>query len=100
VLKDACLAQNKSKVKINKWIAIPRLKDYEDFLVKWHRLTKNLRAFYGEHADEAVIKAINIQFLQIFYFTPYDLGDFYEDFHSRMKKMLDMLETMGVSGKI
>ena len=100
VLKDACLAQNKSKVKINKWIGIPRLKDYEDFLVKWHRLTKNLRAFYGEHADEAVIKAINIQFLQIFYFTPYDSDDFYEDFYNRMKKMLDMLETMGVSGKI
>lgn len=101
VLKDACLAPNKSKVKISKWLGVPRLKEYERFLVEWHRLTKHLRAFYGEHVEEeAVIKAINIQFLQIFYLTPYDPDDFYEDFHSRRKKMQAVLEAMGVSGEI
>ncbi|MBR3810745.1 MAG: YkgJ family cysteine cluster protein [Agathobacter sp.] len=101
VLKDACLAPNKSKVKISKWLGVPRLKEYERFLVEWHRLTKYLRAFYGEHVEEeAVIKAINIQFLQIFYLTPYDSDDFYEDFHSRRKKMQAVLEAMGVSGEI
>ena len=70
VLKDACPAPNKSKVKINKWLNIPHLRDYEKFLVEWHGLTKRLRAFYVEcEQDEAVIKAINMKFLQIFYLT-------------------------------
>ena len=83
VLKDACPAPNKSKVKISKWLGVPNLKSYEKFLVEWHELTKRLRRIYAEHADEeTAIKAINMKFLQIFYLTPYQGEDFYEAFLS------------------
>ena len=97
VLKDACPAPNKSKVKINKWLGLPNLKAYEKFLVEWHALTKMLRAYYEEHMqEEAVIKAINMKFLQIFYLTPYEEEDFYEVFQMRMNEMKNFLNTLGI----
>lgn len=97
VLKDACPAPNKSKIKINKWLNVPNLKAYESFLVEWHGLTKMLREYYGEHMeDEAVIKAVNMKFLQIFYLTPYMEEEFYQDFEKRMEEMNRFLETLGI----
>ena len=97
VLKDACPAPNKSKVKINKWLGVPNLKEYEKFLVEWHGLTKKLRAFYEIHMEEEnVIKAVNMKFLQIFYLTPYDTNEFYPVFDERLKEMKMFLEILGV----
>ncbi len=88
LLEGACPAPNKSKVKINKWLNVPRLKEYEQFLIQWHALTKSLRCFYGQNQEnEALIKAINMQFLQIFYLTPYTSEDFYPQFRERMGKI-------------
>lgn len=97
VLKDACPAPNKSKVKINKWLSIPNLKVHEKFLVEWHDLTKMLRGYYAEQTqEEAMIKAINMKFLQIFYLTPYVEEDFYEVFQKRMDEMKTFLNTLGI----
>ncbi len=97
VLKDACPAPNKSKVKINKWLGVPNLKSYEKFLVEWHGLTKKLREFYAEHSEEEnAIKAINMKFLQTFYLTPY-ADDFYQEFDKRMEEMDYVLRTLGIN---
>lgn len=97
VLKDACPAPNKSKVKINKWLGVPNLKAYEKFLVEWHALTKMLRAYYGEHMEEeAVIKAVNMKFLQIFYLTPYVEDEFYAAFEMRKREMENFMEMLGI----
>lgn len=96
VLKDACPAPNKSKVKINKWLSMPNLKGYEKFLVDWHGLTKYLRGFYAEHSeDENVIKAINMKFLQVFYLETYESEDFYQEFEKRMQIMAEFLRVLG-----
>ncbi len=96
VLKDACSAPNKSKIKINKWLGIPNLKNYEMFLVKWHELTKGLRAFYAENLEEeAVIKALNMKFLQVFYLTPYETEDFYKTMDERIAEFRQFLESVG-----
>ena len=98
VLKDACPAPNKSKVKINKWLNVPRLKDYEKFLTEWHELTKKLRAYYAGHIeDEAIIKAVNMKFLQTFYLIPYGEAEFYSAFENRMVEMKAFLETLGIN---
>lgn len=97
VLKDACPAPNKSKVKISKWLGIPNLKSYEKFVVEWHGLTKLLRGIYAEHAQEdAVIKAINMKFLQTFYLMPYQTEDFYQAFEERRKEMRNFLASLGI----
>lgn len=97
VLEDACPAPTKSKVKINKWLGVPCLKDYEGFLVEWHALTKGLRAFYAENTDnDAVTKAVNMQFLQNFYLLPYVADDFYPQFSERKERMYAFLNTLGI----
>lgn len=98
VLRDACPALNKSKVKINKWLNVPRIKDYEKFLVEWHGLTKALRAYFEEHSDdEAVNKAINMKFLQIFYMAPYEEEDLYAEFSKRYEEMNLFLQNLGIN---
>ena len=97
VLEDACPVPNKSKVKIEKWLNIPRIRDYETFLIKWHSLTKGLRLFYEDNQEsEAVIKAVNMQFLQIFYLTPYGEDSFYPQFEERIEKMNAFLSQLQI----
>lgn len=97
LLEDACPMQGKTKMKVNKWLNMPRIKDYEHFLAVWHGLTKGLRAFYADNADnDAVIKAVNMKFLQMFYLTPYEDSDFYLQFHARMESMNVFLKQMGI----
>lgn len=97
VLKDACPAPNKSKVKINKWLGVSNLKAYEKFLVEWHALTKMLRAYYAEHKeDEEIIKAVNMKFLQIFYLTSYVEDEFYAAFETRKSEMDQFLNVLGI----
>ena len=97
VLKDACPAPNKSKIKINKWLGVPNIKEYEKFLVEWHTFTKLLRAIYAEHKEEeAVIKAINMKFLQSFYLTPYQTEDFYKEVEERHAEFRQFLRSVGL----
>lgn len=97
VLEDACPVPNKSKVKIEKWLNVPRIREYEDFLVKWHSLTKGLRLFYEDNQEnEAVIKAVNMKFLQIFYLAPYKEDSFYPQFEERMGKMNAFLSELQI----
>ena len=96
VLKDGCPAPNKSKVKINKWLGVPRLKDYEKFLVEWHTFTKALRGYFKEHGeDDTANKAINMKFLQLFYLTVYEDTDFYVEFYQRLTEMKKFLYDLG-----
>lgn len=84
LLKDACPAKNKSKMKVSKWLEIDGMKEYEHFLVKWHTLTKSLRQTMQTcEAEEA--KQKNMLFLQVFYFTPFDQDDFYKSFSDRLQ---------------
>ncbi len=97
LLEGACPIPNKSKMKINKWLGVPRIKEYEAFLIKWHALTKGLRTFYSENPEnDAVTKAVNMQFLQIFYLTPYSDEDFYPQLTERMEKMNAFLQQLGI----
>lgn len=96
-LKDACPAPNKSKVKINKWLGIARIKEYERFLVEWHTLTKSLRKFYAEHeGEEEGIRAINLNFLQIFYMTSYESADFFGEFYERLENMKAFCRSLNI----
>ena len=66
-------------------------------MADWHALTKMLRAYYEAHMqEEAVIKAINMKFLQIFYLASYVEDDFYEAFQYRMDEMKQFLGTIGI----
>ena len=83
-----CTKENKTKVKVKKWIDTPDVKRYEEFINSWHYLQKDLQAKCREMGDEAFSKQVSMTVLQVFYLTPYDTQrDFYEHFQERYENL-------------
>lgn len=84
LLEDACQIQNRTKMKIKKWLEIPALSKYERFLVMWHDLRKELQEQIAERQDDSFAQKVNVEFLEVFYKKPFDTArDFYEQFEER-----------------
>lgn len=93
ILEDACPKSNKTKVKIDKWIGEKRTEKYEDFLINWHALTKEVKVMLADEAQE-VSKEWNMKLLQCFYFLPYDTNtDFYEQFGARYQMVKQEIDS-------
>ena len=91
MLEDACQIQNRTKIKIKKWLGIEALPKYEQFLIVWHDLRKEMRAQIMERQSDAFTQKVNVKFLEIFYQKPYDIKrDFYEQFEER--KLINIME--------
>ena len=75
-----CKKENRTKVKVKKWIDTPDLKKYEDYITKWHYFLKDVEAYILEHPEEAKMVSMNI--LKAFYMQPYG-EDFYTEFDRR-----------------
>ncbi len=87
-----CPKPNKSKVKIKKWLGIPDIKQYEDFINKWHYFLKNLQeqavknTLENPESDQSV-KDLSMKVLKYFYLLPYSAdADFYVQFERRMRR--------------
>lgn len=91
VLEDACRIQNRTKVKIRKWLDIPALSQYEKFLVTWHDLRKELQKQIMERQSDSYTQKVNVRFLELYFQRPYDTeADFYQQFAER-KETADKL---------
>ena len=78
-----CPKPDKGKIKIRKWLDLPDLKRYEQFVCGWHDYLKEQKK--KVEADPEQIKPVSMELLRRFYIMPYDLdGDFYEQFYERM----------------
>lgn len=82
-----CKSQNRTKVKVKKWIDTPELKKNEQFIIDWHYLQKDLQHLIQEKMDDDFAKKISMHILTQFYVTPYSLEqDFYEQFAKRYEE--------------
>lgn len=96
VVEDGCKKAGKSKVKINKWLDIPQLKHYEDFITKWHFFVKefqqSLRDAAGQEDGDTYTKQMNLFILQTFFMKPYEENmDFYEQFEERLQRVKSII---------
>lgn len=88
LLEDACRIQNRTKVKIKKWLGIDSLSKYEEFLIIWHDLRKKVRSQIMERRSDDYTQEINVKLLETFYRKPYDIErDFYTQFKERIKSI-------------
>lgn len=88
-----CKKENRTKVKVKKWIDTPDLKKYESFISEWHYFLLELQGKLLKIEEEKV-KAINMFLLQSFFLEPYKVEeDFYGQFDHRMKKVKQYLQT-------
>ncbi len=79
-----CKKQNRTKVKVKKWIDTPNLKQYEAYISQWHYLLKVAEQYIAEHPEE--VKEISMFLLTQFYLIPFtETEDFYTQFEKRLK---------------
>ncbi|MDO5415915.1 MAG: YkgJ family cysteine cluster protein [Lachnospiraceae bacterium] len=81
-----CRKENRTKVKVKKWMDMPDGKAYEAFVNEWHYLLEDLS---GKAAEEDLRKEICMYVLTEFFVKPYngaeELPAFYRQAEERMK---------------
>lgn len=83
-----CKKQNRTKVKISKWLETPQLGQYENYICQWHALVKAMQKKIHACQDEAQIRQMNLHILNEFFVKPYDTEkDFYRQFSERLQQM-------------
>lgn len=90
-----CSKSSRGKIKIKKWLGIPDLKSYEDYIFAWHSFLNDCEAG-AEALDEEKHRILTLVVLRKFYEEPYmalDESAFYEDFSQRLAQMR---ETLGI----
>ena len=80
---NECKKENRTKVKVKKWIDTPNLKQYEEFVNDWHNFLLNMQERAAD-SDETSAKQISMFILQNFYMKPYDRSkEFYPQYEER-----------------
>ncbi len=84
LLEDACRIQNRTKIKIKKWLEVNALPQYEKFLIEWHDFRKQMQEKMIDSQSDAYVRNVNVKMLEIFYQKPYDTDEnFYLQFEKR-----------------
>ena len=81
-----CKNQNRTKVKVKKWIDTPDLKQNEVFVNKWHDFVNEIQDKMMQVKDDALFKKVNMFLLQQFFIERYHDEDFYKQFDERLEK--------------
>lgn len=80
-----CQKQNRTKVKVSKWIDTPDLKENQEFITAWHYFLNAVEEILAESGDDAFCKNVNLYLLQNFFLKPYEAEiSFYEQFKIRL----------------
>lgn len=89
-----CKKENRTKVKVKKWIDTPDLKSYEAFVSQWHYFLLDIQGKFLK-IEEEKIKSVNMFLIQSFYLEPYNKEeDFYSQFTKRLEKVKKTLGTI------
>ena len=84
-----CKNENRTKVKVRKWIDTPDVAKYERFVSEWHYFLLDLQENLQNEASEEERKRVSMGILKVFYLLPYDVDrDFYEQFDERKRMFL------------
>ncbi len=90
-----CPMENKSKVKISKWLGIPELKKYEAYVCSWHYLLEEARDVIEKKQDPQLQKDLSTYILEQFYGKPFpDEQDFYKEFEARSVQLGKLLQIL------
>lgn len=89
-----CAYPNKTKVKVKKWLEIPELGKYEDYVRRWHFFLKEVQEIIKKTENDGIIKSLNMYLLNQFYVKMYDVTeDFYHQFEQRMEEAGEIVKS-------
>lgn len=90
-----CPRENRSKVKVKKWIDMPDVKRNEKFILEWHGFIKELKGLFAGTEDEKLKKDVTSYMLNLFYMQVYHAEeDFYSQFEERLKKAEKLIKAI------
>lgn len=85
-----CRNQNRTKVKVRKWIDTPELARYEQYVRDWHYFLKDLQEQLMTQTDgfsEEKARKLSMYVLKQFFMIPFDAEqDFYVQFADRLEQ--------------
>lgn len=79
-----CKKDDRSKVKVKKWLDIPNLKEYEKYILAWHNFLKKCEEGL-EEIDENQQRILNMYVFRMFFQAEFYKEDFYAEFYERLK---------------
>lgn len=82
---EECQVKKRTKVKISRWLEIPELERYEEYIIRWHYFCREIQKNAGE-MEEEILKNRSMYVLQNFFAVPYEKGDFYGEFEKRLAR--------------
>lgn len=82
---NECAYKNRTKVKVKKWIGMPDMPSYENFVMDWHTFQKEWQEELNTCEDLEARKQVSMLILREFYRKPYPEEDFYGEFEKRLK---------------
>lgn len=89
---NECENNNRTKVKVSKWIDTPDLEKNNQFLIDWHYFLNNVENIIKNSQDDTLIKNLNMFILNCFYIKKYDTDrDFYSQFNDRLNTAKSVL---------
>lgn len=84
---DACKKGGRTKVKVAKWLDVPQIEQYHQFLTDWHSFKKSIIEYLNTAEDENTAKTLNMLILNLFYIKPYrQEEEFCSQFYERLKQ--------------
>ena len=87
LLVNGCTKENRTKVKVKKWIDTLNVQENEKFLTAWHYFCRGLEERIQKEADEKLAKAVSMYVLKRFYLeTCPEPEDFYDWFWPRLRE--------------
>ncbi|MFA9378699.1 MAG: YkgJ family cysteine cluster protein [Lachnotalea sp.] len=90
-----CKKDNKTKIKVRKWIDTCDIKNNEPFIKEWHYFLKDLQGMLKSMEDDIQIKNINMYVLNQFYVKPYVTDiNFYIQFNDRLNEAQVFVDSM------
>lgn len=90
---EECPKENKSKVKIKKWLDQPELSGYEKYIFNWHAFIKELGERLIGCEDEKLRKDLWSFMASLFFGQAYN-EDFYAEFEGRMEKARKLIKAI------
>ena len=82
-----CKKENRTKVKVKKWIDIPDPARHDKFISDWHAYLKKQEEILENDSSNESRKAVSMGILNTFYVRNYDrTRDFYEQFYERLEE--------------
>lgn len=90
-----CKKDNRTKIKVRKWIDTPDAKNYEQFIVEWHYFLKDMQKMLECEQNEHLMKEVGMYILKYFYLMPYETDRaFYGQFHERLNTAREFVKTL------